>query len=363
MNGKLDPAFWQGKRVFVTGHTGFKGSWLTIWLKRLGARVAGYALAPHTDPAMFDMLRIDIGIDHILGDIRDGTALTQALTIFDPDVVIHMAAQPIVSEGYSSPVVTFDTNIMGTVHLLEACRKLKREIPVVVISSDKCYLNDDKNRAFSASDSLGGRDPYSASKAGTELVANAYRASYFSAEGTPRIASARAGNVIGGGDYSENRLLADGARAFARAEPFMLRNPTATRPWQHVLEPLYGYLVLAQSLVTNRLFATPWNFGPDANGTRNVREVAETFAKAWQGDCRVQIAGELQDWHEAKTLGLDCSETVSSLGWKPALELETALEWTAQWYSDATKGKTSKEITYLTLSQIECYEDLQTNNT
>lgn len=363
MNGRLDPAFWRGKRIFVTGHTGFKGSWLTLWLKRLGAQMAGYALAPRTDPAMFDMLKLDTGIDHNLGDIRDGTAFTHALTIFDPDIVIHMAAQPIVSEGYSDPVATFDINVMGVVHLLEACRRLERDIPVIVISSDKCYLNEDKGEAFSVSDPLGGRDPYSASKAGTEIVTNAYRYSYFSAEGTPRIASARAGNVIGGGDYSVNRLLADGARSFARDEPFVLRNPAATRPWQHVLEPLYGYLVLTQSVATDRIFAAPWNFGPDAAGTRTVREVAETFAKAWQADCSVEITREPQAWHEAKTLGLDCLETVSKLGWKPVLETETALEWTAQWYRNAAKGATAIEMTDLTLSQIEWYEDLQTNHT
>ncbi|MGK7659754.1 MULTISPECIES: CDP-glucose 4,6-dehydratase [unclassified Marinovum] len=358
---RVTPEFWRGKRVFLTGHTGFKGSWLTVWLAALGARTTGFSLPPHTSPAMFNLLQLAGNTTHHIGDIRDADALKQAMRAAEPDVVIHMAAQPIVSEGYQNPVGTFGTNVMGVVNILEACREIDREIPVVIISSDKCYRNDDQNQDFVVSDPLGGHDPYSASKAGTEIVTNAYRDSYFSRNGTPRLASGRAGNVIGGGDYSFDRLLADGARAFAADTPLVLRNPLATRPWQHVLEPLYGYMVLAEALAEDCSFARPWNFGPDQTENRAVRDLANAFALAWGANRVVDVSTKPQDWREATALGLDCTETQDTLGWRPVLDLPEAIQWTADWYRTAAESATKSALRAITETQIARYEELQSN--
>jgi CDP-glucose 4,6-dehydratase len=355
----IDRGFWNGKSVFVSGHTGFKGSWLSVWLTALGARVSGYSLAPNTSPAMFEMLKLDDTLDHRVGDIRDRKGFSAALLEARPDVVIHMAAQPIVSEGYEHPVETFDVNVMGVVYLLQACRAIARDIPVVVVSSDKCYLNDEKGVPFRTDNPLGGYDPYSASKAGTEIVTTAYRSSFFHAEGTPRIASGRAGNVIGGGDYSLNRLFPDAARAFSAAEPLRLRNVSAVRPWQHVLEPLYGYMVLAQAVMDNRSFAKPWNFGPDLAANRTVKDISALFAQSWGGGARVLLPEHRQDWHEARLLSLDCAETQNVLGWKPALSLDESVDWSVTWYRESAAGAGVQAMRDLTLSQIAAYEARQ----
>lgn len=357
----LDQSYWKGRRVFLTGHTGFKGTWLGYWLTTMGAKVHGYSLAPVTDPSMFELLQLDQLLVHRIGDIRDPSSLSRALAECDPEVVLHLAAQPIVSEGYAAPVETFDTNIMGVVHLLEACRRLEKPVPVLIVSSDKCYLNNGTGRAFEIDDPLGGYDPYSASKAGTEIVTASYRASFFGKPGAPRIASARAGNVVGGGDWSIDRLLPDCARAFHRREPVSLRNPLATRPWQHVLEPLYGYLVLAQALAQDAAFARPWNFGPINRNHQPVGLVAEAFRKAWGEGATIKISTAKQDWKEAATLDLNCKITNEELKWWPALDLETTVYWTADWYRRTYSNPSSEYVRALTQDQIDSYVRLQAN--
>ncbi|MEL7282569.1 MAG: CDP-glucose 4,6-dehydratase [Pseudomonadota bacterium] len=359
MLGRLDPNFWQDKRVFLTGHTGFKGAWLAYWLVGMGAKVTGYALAPATSPALYDLLGLDQLMDSIIGDIRNATDVRAALESARPEVVLHLAAQPIVSVGYEAPVETFETNVMGVVHLLDACRDLNGQVPVLIISSDKCYRNNDDGHAFHVNDPLGGHDPYSASKAGTEIVVGAYGASYFKDADGPILASARAGNVVGGGDWSLNRLLPDGARAFAAGTPLVLRNPLATRPWQHVVEPLYGYLVLVQAMIADRKFARAWNFGPNDRNHEAVGPLAELFATAWGPNAAVQISQNTQNWKEAATLDLDCTETFERLAWKPVLDLQATVDWTAQWYRDTYSDMSTGAVRVRTQAQIDDYVQLQ----
>lgn len=355
----LDQSYWKGRRVFLTGHTGFKGTWLGYWLTTMGAKVHGYSLAPVTNPSMFELLQLDQLLVHHIGDIRESASLSRALEECDPEVVLHLAAQPIVSEGYTDPVETFDTNIMGVVHLLDACRGLEKPVPVLIVSSDKCYLNNGTGRAFEIDDPLGGYDPYSASKAGTEIVTTSYRASFFGKPGAPRIASARAGNVVGGGDWSLDRLLPDCARAFHCSEPVTLRNPLATRPWQHVLEPLYGYLVLAQALAQDAAFARPWNFGPIDRNHQPVGMVAEAFREAWGEGAEIAISTTKQDWKEAATLDLNCAETTRLLQFAPVLDIGDTIALTADWYRRAYADPSAEAVRRLTEEQIRHYETLQ----
>lgn len=355
----LDRSYWKGRRVFLTGHTGFKGAWLGYWLTTMGAEVHGYALAPATDPSMFELLQLDQLLTHQIGDVRNSTDLSEALEACDPEVVLHLAAQPIVSEGYAAPVETFDTNVMGVVHLLEACRRLDKPVPVLIVSSDKCYLNKGTGRAFEIDDPLGGYDPYSASKAGTEIVTTSYRASFFGNPNAPRIASGRAGNVVGGGDWSLDRLLPDCARAFHRGEPVILRNPLATRPWQHVLEPLYGYLVLAQALAEDSYFARPWNFGPIDRNHQPVGQVAELFQSGWGDGAKIEVSKHKQDWKEAATLDLNCTETTQSLHFTPVLDIDDTITLTADWYRKAYADRSAETVRRVTEEQIRYYETLQ----
>lgn len=359
---RVTPEFWRGKRVFLTGHTGFKGAWLAFWLSGMGARVTGFALPPNTSPALYNLLGLQDRVDSHFGDIRELSALRGTLHRAAPDVVLHLAAQPIVSFGYKDPVGTFATNVMGTVHLLETCREFDRNVPILVVSSDKCYRNNDEGRAFRVDDPLGGHDPYSASKAGTEIVVAAYASSYFSAPGGPTLASARAGNVIGGGDWSEDRLLPDGARAFSAGLPLILRNPLATRPWQHVLEPLYGYLSLVEAMAKDRDFARAWNFGPSDRNHQPVGDLAQAFARAWGPEARVSISTEKQHWKEAQTLDLDCAETIAKLGWKPVLGFDDTVAWTANWYSDTSCDMTPEAVQARTQKQIDRYVQLQSDH-
>lgn len=356
---KLNRAYWEGRRVFLTGHTGFKGSWLSYWLVKMGAQVRGFSLAPCTDPSLFDLLKLEHLLDHHIGDIRDRDCLLQSLEEWNPDVVLHLAAQPIVSKGYISPVETFDTNIMGAVHLLEACRRLTKPIPVLIVSSDKCYLNKGNGRAFEIEDPLGGEDPYSASKAGTEIVTSSYRTSFFGQPDAPRVASARAGNVVGGGDWSLDRLLPDCARAFNLGEPVELRNPLATRPWQHVLEPLYGYLVLVQSLAKDPIYARPWNFGPIDRNHQPVGKVAEAFRDAWGNGAAIEFSKNKQEWKEAATLDLNCVETSRLLEFVPVLDMAATVALTAEWYFRAYEDLSVEAVRRLTEEQIIHYESLQ----
>jgi len=357
--GHVTPAFWHGKRVFLTGHTGFKGAWLAHWLLGMGAEVTGFALAPNTEPSLFDALGLSDRLDHHIGDIRNAKQLRDALLGARPDIVLHLAAQPIVSEGYADPVGTFATNVMGVVHLLDACRALDNPAQVLVVSSDKCYRNDNSGRAFAISDPLGGNDPYSASKAGTEIVVGAYGASYFGDGAHVRLASARAGNVVGGGDWSLNRLVPDGARSFAAGAPLVLRNPLATRPWQHVLEPLHGYLALVEAVQSDTRFARPWNFGPVMNTHESVGRVADLMAGAWGGGATVEITSAPQDWEEAKTLDIDSSETLGALGWAPVLDLATTIDWTVAWYRTFYETPDVSAVRAVTQAQIDDYVALQ----
>ncbi|WP_366140457.1 CDP-glucose 4,6-dehydratase [uncultured Tateyamaria sp.] len=357
--GRVTPAFWKGKRVFLTGHTGFKGAWLAHWLISMGAEVTGYARAPNTDPALFDALELSDRLDHHVGDIRDADTFRTILLQSRPNVVLHLAAQPIVSEGYADPTGTFETNVMGVVHLLEACRALENPAQVLVISSDKCYRNDNSGRAFAIDDPLGGHDPYSASKAGTEIVVGAYAASFFAKGGPVQLASARAGNVVGGGDWSLNRLVPDGARCFSTGVPLVLRNPLATRPWQHVLEPLHGYLSLVEAMALDHSFARPWNFGPVINTHESVGRVAELMVGAWGANARIEITTNAQDWEEAKTLDIDSSVTLDKLRWAPVLDLATTIDWTVAWYRAFYGAPDSAAVRAVTQTQIDDYVALQ----
>lgn len=349
---KLDPNFWKTKRVLVTGHTGFKGSWLSYWLKQLGANVIGFSLEPNSNPSLFEALELEQIIDHKIGDIRRAEKFKDFIYEIKPDVVFHLAAQPIVSLGYEDPSGTFNTNVMGVVNLLEAFRGSHRPIPILIVSSDKCYLNHDTGKPFNTSDPLGGHDPYSASKAGTEIVVGAYQASFFNKPDGPRLASARAGNVIGGGDWSKDRLVPDAVRAFSEGTTLEIRNPTATRPWQHVIEPIYGYLILIQKLAQSQKFAKPWNFGPNSENTLNVEEVCEQVVHYWQKDAKFKLSTQKQSWKEAKALALDVTGTSKNLQVESVLGPAETFEWTVDWYRDYYRNTKVSNVRRLCDAQI-----------
>jgi CDP-glucose 4,6-dehydratase len=326
----VDAAFWTGKRVFLTGHTGFKGSWLALCLHKLGAEVTGYALAPPTSPSLYEMAGVAAGLRDVRGDVRDLESLKRALAAAAPEVAIHMAAQSLVRPSYADPVGTYATNVMGTVNLLEAIRQAGSVRAAVVVTSDKCYENREWVWGYRENDPMGGFDPYSNSKGCAELVTAGYRNSFFAA-GTA-LASARAGNVIGGGDWAEDRLVPDAMRAFAAGKPVEIRNPAAIRPWQHVLEPLSGYLMLAQQLFSNgQERASGWNFGPSGQDVRPVAEIVDRLAGLWGSSARWQLAQGAHP-HEAHHLKLDCSKARAQLGWIPRIDLDEGLAWTSDWY-------------------------------
>lgn len=322
------------RTVLLTGHTGFKGGWLALWLADLGARVHGYALAPPTQPNVFEVARVrQVLASDTRADLADLTALAATLDRVRPEVVFHLAAQPLVSEGHRDPLGTMATNVMGTANLLEAIRAVDSVRAVVIVASDKVYENRETGHAFHEREPLGGQDPYSASKAAAEIVVASYRSSHFGDGRHPaRIASARAGNVIGGGDWAADRLVPDCLRAFAAGEPVRLRHPDAVRPWQHVLEPLSGYLGLAAGLLADggERFARAWNFGPDATDDASVADVAQRVAALWGDAAQVEPAAG-SDWHEAGLLRLDSSAARSELGWAPRWSLQQALEQTVAW--------------------------------
>ncbi len=345
----MNTPFWQGRRVFLTGHTGFKGSWLSIWLSQLGAEVHGFALDPITKPNLFDLCGIGKMITNTLGDIRNRAALQDAMAKCCPDVVIHMAAQPLVRLSYAEPVDTFATNIMGTAHVLDSIRLVPGIRSVVIVTTDKCYENHESLNGYREDDPLGGYDPYSSSKAGAELVTNAYRSSFFNPENYAQhrvaIASARAGNVIGGGDWSAERLIPDLVRALVASEPLKLRNPKSTRPWQHVLEPLAGYLLLAEKLFTDGpAFSGAWNFGPDMEDHISVEDVIALLQAELGTSVPVTIAKDPQA-HETNMLRLDSSKARAHLGWKPKLSVRNSLEWTAHWVRDYLNGADMTDVT------------------
>lgn len=342
--------FWAGKRVLVTGHTGFKGSWLALWLSSLGARVSGYALAPATDPSLWALLGLAREMNDITAEVRDLAAVDRAVAEVRPQIVFHLAAQSLVRPSYQDPVGTYATNVMGTVHVLDAARRCAETQAVVIVTSDKCYENRESNQAYRETDPMGGRDPYSSSKGCAELVTAAYRSSFF--DKGAAVASVRAGNVIGGGDWAADRIVPDIVRAVARGEPVRVRNPYAIRPWQHVLEPLSGYLLLAERLCEKPAeFAGAWNFGPPAADAVSVETFVTAIARMW-GPPAGWARDEGAHPHEAGYLKLDSSKARALLGWKPRLGLETALDWTVQWYKTHTQGGDTKA---LSLAQIERY--------
>ena len=340
----MNPAFWRGKRVFLTGHTGFKGTWLSLWLQSLGAEVCGFALTPPTTPALFDAAGAAEGMHSIIGDIRDLDALARAMHGFRPEIVIHMAAQPLVRLSYREPVQTYATNVMGTVHVLEAARQLGDPVKAIVnVTTDKCYENREWVWGYRENEPMGGHDPYSNSKGCAELVSSAYRQSYFASSDTA-LATARAGNVIGGGDWAEDRLVPDILRAFERGEPVVLRNPHATRPWQHVLEPLSGYLQLAEALVERgQACAEGWNFGPTDTDVQPVQWIVERMARAWGDGAQWRVDGGDHP-HEASLLKLDISKANAKLQWQPRWRLEDSLQRIVRWHQAWRAGESARAL-------------------
>lgn len=352
----MNSAFWKDKRVLMTGHTGFKGSWLSLWLQSMGAQAVGYALAPPTNPSLFETAEVAKGMTSIIGDIRDLEHLRKVFIEHQPQIVIHMAAQPLVRYSYIEPVETYSTNVMGTVNLLEAVRSTKSVKVVVNVTTDKCYENREWAWGYRENEAMGGYDPYSSSKGCAELVTAAYRNSYFHPdkyqEHGVAIASGRAGNVIGGGDWADDRLIPDIMRAITVGKPVHIRNPHAIRPWQHVLEPLSGYLILAQKLYEEgAAFAEGWNFGPNDEDAKPVQWIVEQLTKSWgEGASWVLDGGEHP--HEAHYLKLDCSKAKSRLDWHPRWHLDDALKEIVEWQRANQDGKDVREVT---LKQIQRY--------
>ncbi len=342
----FDPEFWKNRRVFVTGHTGFKGSWICLLLRHLGADVTGYALEPPTEPALFDLAGVADDVEHRTGDVRDLAALEASLVAAQPEIVIHMAAQSLVRYSYANPVETFSTNVLGTVHLLEAVRRSPTVRAVVIVTSDKCYYNAEWVWGYREQDRLGGHDPYSGSKGAAELVVTAYRSSFFDPERQSEpaaVATGRAGNVIGGGDWAVDRLVPDIMSSLLVDRPTLIRNPQATRPWQHVLEPLNGYLMLAERLFEHgHDFAGAWNFGPPAESEATVGDVAHRLYEFWKAEF---------DWErdpdpgppESTFLKLDASKARTYLGWQPMLDLDTTLSWIVEWFQRYRDGEDAKQ--------------------
>ena len=349
MSAPVNPAFWRGKKVFLTGHTGFKGSWLSLWLQSLGAEVKGFALQPPTTPALFEEARVAGGIESEIGDIRDLEAITASMTAFNPDVLIHMAAQPLVRLSYREPVETYATNVMGTVHVLEAARRCSHLKAIVNVTTDKCYENREWVWGYRENEPMGGHDPYSNSKGCSELVTAAYRSSFFNTPDTAALASARAGNVIGGGDWAEDRLIPDILRAFEKKQPVIIRNPLATRPWQHVLEPISGYLTLAEKLFNEGdVYAEGWNFGPRDEDVKPVEWILNRLVKHWGQGASWQLDNNPQP-HEAQLLELDISKATAKLKWHPRWTLAETLDSIVEWHQCWLR---SDDIRQMTLDQI-----------
>lgn len=349
---KVNSNFWKGKRVFLTGHTGFKGSWLSLWLSSMGASVRGYALEPDTNPAMFYVARVASVVESELGDIRNLEALSKSMKEFNPDILIHMAAQPLVRLSYAEPVETYSTNVMGTVHVLEAARKCPNLKAIVSVTTDKVYENQEWVWGYRENEPMGGYDPYSSSKGCAELVTAAYRRSFFSASDAPALASARAGNVIGGGDWSADRLIPDAIKAFEKGESVVIRNPLATRPWQHVLEPLSGYLILAECLYQDgKHYAEAWNFGPEDKDCRSVEWILNQMVSEWGGETSWKLDENPQP-HEARFLKLDCSKAKAGLKWFPKWEIEEVIHKIFSWQVHFNGGYDMQEYS---LKEIETY--------
>lgn len=351
----VNRAFWKNKSVLITGHTGFKGSWLALWLQDMGAKVSGYALSPPYDqPSLFESANVQDGIHSVFGDLKDTVKLTETFAVSRPEIVLHLAAQPLVRESYECPVETFETNVMGTVRVLEAA--LHSPFPKIIINvtSDKCYENSDSREVpFVENDAMGGQDPYSASKGCSELVTASYCKSFFQGHPVKRLASARAGNVIGGGDWSKDRLFPDMMRAFLNKEKLYLRYPNSIRPWQHVLDPLSGYLLLAEMLwEKGESFSGGWNFGPAAGSSLSVRQLVDLTEQSLKVTLPVHM-NQNDNPHEASFLKLDSSKAKKHLNWVPKLSPEQAVNWSASWYNSFKEKKDTRGVT---LKQIHEFE-------
>ncbi|MDR3467817.1 MAG: CDP-glucose 4,6-dehydratase [Xanthobacteraceae bacterium] len=348
----IDTDFWRERRVFLSGHTGFKGGWTALLLHSLGARVFGFALPPEGEPNLFAAAGIERDLHHCIGDLRDFSAVSSAIAEARPDIVIHMGAQSLVRRSYLDPVSTYATNVMGTVHLLEAVRHAPSVRAVVVVTSDKCYENRNVPRGYQETDPLGGHDPYSNSKGCAELVTDAYRRSFYSTPSSASVATARAGNVIGGGDWAEDRLIPDAMRAFMAEEPLLIRNPLAIRPWQHVLDPVLAYLLLAERLFARPgAFAQAWNFGPSADSEVSVETVVNRVVRLWGAGAGWQNDGG-EHPHEAACLKLDCTKAATQLGWRPLLSLDDALRLTVEWYRAFQDGGDMRAVTLGQIGRI-----------
>ena len=350
--------FWNGKKVLITGHTGFKGSWLALWLKKLGAQVVGLALAPPSEPNMFKCVHAEDGMVSLHGDVRDLEKILRTVREHNPDIAFHMAAQALVRKAYDKPVETYTTNMLGTVNILEALRHSEGVRVAVMITSDKCYENNEWWWGYRETDSMGGADPYSNSKACAELIISAYRRSFFSdpqKTGGTAIASVRAGNVIGGGDWAADRLIPDVMRAFMANQAVKIRYPDAIRPWQHVLEPLSGYMALAEKMWHDGdRYDDAWNFGPAHEDSKPVSWIVEHLAEAW-GEARWVIESSTSQHHEANYLKLDCSKARMCLNWRPRLDIENVLKWVVEWYKAFQRGD---DMNLVTNQQIDRYEKL-----
>lgn len=355
----MNKEFWQGKRVFLTGHTGFKGGWLSIWLQQLGAEVTGYALQPPTQPSLFEVASVARGMRSIIGDVRDADSVKRAMAEARPEIVIHLAAQPLVRYSYANPVETYATNVMGLVYLLEAVRATPGVRSVVNVTSDKCYENKEWQWGYRENEAMGGYDPYSNSKGCSELVTAGYRNSYFNpdkyAEHGIAIATARAGNVIGGGDWALDRLIPDMLRAIGCGEAVLIRNPDAIRPWQHVLEPLSGYLMLAEKLYTQGpAYAEGWNFGPHDTDAKPVGWIIERITQAWGQGAAWKLDG-VPHPHEATYLKLDCSKARAQLGWHPRWNIGQTIEKIVEWHKACDQ---CADMHQMTLAQINDYQNV-----
>ncbi|MBU3578675.1 CDP-glucose 4,6-dehydratase [Polynucleobacter sp. 73C-SIWE] len=361
----MNPKFWQGKKVFLTGHTGFKGGWLSLWLQSLGADLEGYALSPPTNPSLFERANVAEKMTSVIGDIRDLDNLRNVMKQFQPEIVLHLAAQPLVRHSYENPIETYSTNVMGTVNVLEAIRGTASVRSVVVVTTDKCYENQEWVWPYRENEAMGGRDPYSSSKGCAELVTAAYRSSYFNPSEYQHhhvgIASARAGNVIGGGDWSRDRLIPDILNAVNAGAAVLLRNPSAIRPWQHVLEPLYGYLVLAENLYSEgQKFSEAWNFGPEQADCISVLEIANKLINISGSKSSIALEDKAGHPHEAGLLKLDISKAKNLLGWQPMLSIDLSLKWICDWNKFFLDGS---DLKFITLEQISNYQLLNTDNT
>jgi CDP-glucose 4,6-dehydratase len=356
---KVNHSFWRGRRVFLTGHTGFKGSWLSLWLNKLGAETTGYAISPPTQPSLFEQARVAEKILSVYGDIRDFESLKEAIAACHPEVILHLAAQSVVRASYEDPVGTYSSNVMGTAHVLEAVRQLKHPCAIVAVTSDKCYENRDWIWGYRENEPMGGHDPYSNSKGCAELVVGAYRDSFFPPDSFKThgvaLASVRAGNVIGGGDWTADQLIPDLMRAFLAGKPCLIRNPSAYRPWEFLLEPLRGYLILAERLTEDGArFASGWNFGPVDADVKPVSWIADELMHLWNDGASWTLDSGAHP-HEDHALRLDTTKAAAGLGWRPVLPLNQALGWIVEWYRACRDGV---DMQRTTMNQIERYESL-----